>query len=82
MKTEENRTPITIFIEWFKYEQEHYGTPTPENIIKQAENLKITERENFIDSFFEGKKFADKKQFAPLSSLDIAIKWFFVKFGY
>jgi len=82
MKTEENRTPITVFIEWFKYEQEHYGTPTPENIIKQAENLKITERENFIDSFYYGKKFSEGKIFAPNASLDISIKWFFVKFGY
>jgi hypothetical protein len=53
----ENRTPMQIFIDWFKYEHEHYGTPMPENILKQAENLKAIEKETIVYSFCLGKKF-------------------------
>jgi hypothetical protein len=40
----ENRASIQIFIDWFNFEQENYGTPTAENIIKQANNILLLEK--------------------------------------
>lgn len=45
----ENRTAIQIFIDWFDFEIENFGIPTPENIKKQAENISKIEIMNGYD---------------------------------
>ena len=54
MKTEENRTPIQIFIDWFNFEQENYGTPTPVNVIRQAKEILKIEEKFIVELFNDG----------------------------
>lgn len=47
-------------------------------IIPAKEKIK----QELIEAYLTGKRLANEKEYAPLSSIDIAEKWFLDKYGY